>query len=120
MEVGAAKTKSAGSGAARSVGRNCPRLQFSIDVKRRVGKIDVRAGMLTMHAGGEDLVTKRKCRFQKSCCSRCSFQMTDVRFDRTESHRVGGKILTTEQIRHALRFDHVAHASRCAVALNQG
>ena len=119
MEVGAAKTKGADPGATRSVGRHGPRLQFGIDVKRRVGKVDVGAGMFAMHAGRQYFIPQRQRGFQQPGSARRSFEMADVRLDRAQRHRVVRKMLTAEQIRHALRFDHVAHASGCAVALNQ-
>ena len=42
-------------------------------------------------------------------------------FDLTEPSATepGGKMKTAEHVSHALRFDDVAHAGRCAVAFNQ-
>ena len=86
VEIGAAKAECAQTGAAHAIGRDRPRFQFGIDVERRVGKVDVRIGMLAMHAGRQHLVAKRQGGFQQSGRAGRSFEMPDVRFDRTQRH----------------------------------
>ena len=81
VEVGAAKTKGTGAGSTNSVGRDCPRFQLGVDVKRGVSKVDVRVGMLATHAGRQYLVTKRQGSFQQPGGSSRTFEMSNVRFD---------------------------------------
>ncbi len=119
MEIGAAETEGADAGAARNVRGNVPRLQFGIDIKRRVGKVDVGTGMLAVHAGRQDFIAKRESSLQHSGCTRCSFQVADVRFDRTERDRMRWEMLAAEQVGNALRFYHIAHAGRGAVSFHQ-
>ena len=88
VEIGAAKTKSAQTGAAHAIGWHRPRFQFGIDVERRVGKIDVRIAMLAMHAGRQYLVPKRQGGFQQSGSAGRSFEVPEIRFDRTKRHGV--------------------------------
>ena len=86
MEVGAAKTKSAQTGTPYAICGHGPRLQFGVDVKRGVGKVDIWIGMLAMHAGRQHFVAKRQGGFQQSRRAGCSFKMSEVRFDRTKRH----------------------------------
>ena len=86
VEIGAAKTKSAQAGPAHAIGWHRPWFQFGIDVEGRVGKIDVRIAMLAMHAGRQYLVAKRQGGFQQSGCAGCSFEVPEIRFDRTKRH----------------------------------
>ena len=52
--------------------------------------------------------------------ARRALQVADIRFHRAQRHRAGRKVEAAEHLGHALHFDHVAHAGRCAVAFNQG
>ena len=119
VEIGAAKTKSAQTGAPHAICRHRPRFQFGIDVERRVGKVDVGIEMLAMHARWQYFVSKRQCGFQQSGSAGRSFKVPEVRLDRTERHCVRGEMRTAEHIDHALHFDDVAHGGGCAMALDQ-
>ena len=78
MEVGAAKTKRAQAGPPHAIRRHRPRFQFGVDVKRGVGEIDVRIGMLAMHAGRQHLVPKRQRGLQQPGGPGRSFEMPKV------------------------------------------
>ena len=86
VEVGAAKTKGAYSGATRGIGWSRPWLQFSVDVKRGVGKIDIRTGMLAMQARGQYLIVQRQGNLQHSRCACRAFQVPKVRLHRAQSN----------------------------------
>ena len=81
------KPKALNAGAPDGICRNRPRLQFGVDIKRGVSKVDIRTGMLAMQTGRQHLIAKRQCCFQQSGGARGAFQMSDVRFDRAESNR---------------------------------
>ena len=94
MEVGAAETEGAQAGAPHAVRGHGPRSQFGVDVKRRVGKIDIGIGMLAMQAGRQHLVAQRQGRFQDSGGAGGALQMSDIRLDRAERHGAGGKMIS--------------------------
>src|ERR1019366_1886562 len=75
MEIGAAKAKSAQTGAAHTIRRHCPGSQFGIDVERRVSKVDVGIEMLAMHARRQYLMPKRQRSFQQSGGAGRSFEV---------------------------------------------
>ncbi len=81
VEIGAAKTKSAQTGAAHAICRHRPWFQFGIDVKRRVGKIDIGIEMFAMHARRQYFVAKRQGGLQQSGGACRSFEVPEVRFD---------------------------------------
>ena len=86
------KPKALSAGAAHAIRRRRPRLQLGVDVKRGVGEIDIRIGMLAMHAGRQHLVPKRQRGLQQSGGAGGAFEMPDVRLDRAQRHRAGGEM----------------------------
>ena len=119
VEIGAAETKSAHTGAPYAIRRNGPRFQFSIDAQRGVVKIDIRIGMLAMHAGRQYFIAKCQCGLQQSHGARGRLEMSDVRFDRSERHRAARKLITAEHFIQALRLHHVTHGRGCAMTFDQ-
>src|SRR5215472_11200140 len=118
MEIGAAETKGTHAAAPRPNGGNRPRPQLGIDVKRRVSKVNIRAGMIAMQTGRQHLVVQRQGGLQQSGGAGTTLKMSEVRFDRAEGHRTGGEMKTPQYLNHALRFNHITYPRRGAVAFN--
>src|SRR5208282_1427476 len=98
VEIGATETEGAQARASHAIGRDCPRLQGGVDIKWGAGEINVRVGMLAVHAGREHLVTQRQCGFQQSRRAGRAFEMAEIRLDRSQSYRTGRKMESTQRV----------------------
>ncbi len=119
MEVGAAKTECARACKAEAPAAHSPFLRPGIHSERQAGKGDVRVGFAEVGRRRQHLVMQRQNGFQQTRRAGRAFQVTDVRFDRSQCHRTGTQPQRSENGVQAAHLGQIAHFSGGAVPLDQ-